>query len=41
MSDEKTMLSCRRVSIRYRTGDFKNIGLKVAEVRRILKGGGK
>ena len=36
MSDPKeVMLSCQNVSIRYRTGDFKNIGLKEWVVRRL------
>ncbi len=33
MSD--TMLSCRGVSIRYQTGDFRNIGLKEWVMRRM------
>ena len=35
MSDAKTMLSCTNVSIRYRVGDFKNIGLKEWVMRRL------
>jgi len=35
MSEPKTMLSCRNVSIRYKVGDFKNIGLKEWVVRRL------
>ena len=35
MSDAKPILSCRNVSIRYRVGDFKNIGLKEWVVRRL------
>ena len=35
MSDAKVMLSCRNVSIRYWTGDFKNIGLKEWVMRRL------
>ena len=35
MSDKKTMLLCKNVSIRYRIGDFKNIGLKEWVVRRL------
>ena len=35
MSDLKVMLSCRNVSIRYRVGDFKNIGLKEWAMRRL------
>ena len=35
MSDIKIMLSCKNVSIRYRVGDFKNIGLKEWLMRRI------
>ena len=35
MSDERLMLSCQNVSIRYRVGDFKNIGLKEWVMRRL------
>lgn len=35
MSDKKLMLSCRDVSIRYKVGDFKNIGLKEWVMRRL------
>lgn len=35
MSDRKTMLACHNVSIRYRIGDFKNIGLKEWVTRRL------
>ena len=35
MSDAKTMLSCQNVSIRYRVGDFKNIGIKEWVMRRL------
>lgn len=35
MSDTKTMLACRNVSIRYLIGDFKNIGLKEWVTRRL------
>lgn len=35
MSDSRIMLSCRDVSIRYRVGDFKNIGLKEWVMRRL------
>lgn len=35
MSNAKPILSCRNVSIRYRVGDFKNIGLKEWVVRRL------
>ena len=35
MSDKKPMLSCRNVSIRYKVGDFKNIGLKEWVTRRL------
>ena len=35
MSDAKTMLVCKDVSIRYRTGDFRNIGLKEWVMRRL------
>jgi len=35
MSDERPMLSCQNVSIRYRVGDFKNIGLKEWVMRRL------
>lgn len=35
MSDSNVMLACRGVSIRYQTGDFKNIGLKEWVVRRL------
>ena len=35
MSDAKVMLSCKGVSIRYRVGDFKNIGLKEWVMRRL------
>ena len=35
MSDARPMLSCQNVSIRYRTGDFKNIGLKEWVMRRL------
>ena len=35
MSDSKPMLECRSVSIRYRIGDFKNIGLKEWVMRRL------
>ncbi len=35
MSDKKAMLECRGVSIRYRIGDFKNIGLKEWVMRRL------
>lgn len=36
MSDVKIMLSCKDVSIRYRVGDFKNIGLKEWVMRRLV-----
>jgi ABC-2 type transport system ATP-binding protein len=35
MSDKKPILECRSVSIRYRAGDFKNIGLKEWVMRRL------
>ena len=35
MSNAKVMLSCQNVSIRYRVGDFKNIGLKEWVMRRL------
>ena len=35
MSDAKPMLSCQNVSIRYKVGDFKNIGLKEWVMRRL------
>jgi ABC-2 type transport system ATP-binding protein len=35
MSNAKIMLSCKNVSIRYRVGDFKNIGLKEWVMRRL------
>ena len=35
MSDQKVMLSCKDVSIRYMVGDFKAIGLKEWVVRRL------
>lgn len=35
MSEPTTMLSCQNVSIRYRVGDFKNIGLKEWVMRRL------
>ena len=35
MSDKKPMLSCRNVAIRYKVGDFKNIGLKEWAMRRL------
>ena len=35
MSERKTMLVCHDVSIRYRIGDFKNIGLKEWVTRRL------
>ena len=35
MSSQNAMLSCQGVSIRYRTGDFKNIGLKEWVMRRL------
>ncbi len=35
MSNAKPILSCRNVSIRYRVGDFKNIGLKEWVMRRL------
>lgn len=35
MSEQKVMLSCCDVSIRYQIGDFKNIGLKEWVVRRL------
>ena len=35
MSETRVMLSCRNVSIRYRVGDFKNIGLKEWAMRRL------
>ena len=35
MSDTKTMLACRNVSIRYQIGDFKNIGFKEWVMRRL------
>lgn len=35
MSEAKVMLSCQNVSIRYRVGDFKNIGLKEWVMRRL------
>ncbi len=35
MSDAKTMIACHDVSIRYRVGDFKNIGLKEWVMRRL------
>ena len=37
MSETRTMLSCRNVSIRYKVGDFKNIGLKEWVVRRATR----
>ena len=37
MSDANTMISCEHVSIRYRTGDFKNIGFKEWLVRRLTR----
>ena len=36
MSDFRLMLSCKNVSIRYRVGDFKNIGLKEWVMRRLM-----
>jgi len=35
MSDAKVMLTCKNVSIRYKVGDFKNIGLKEWVMRRL------
>jgi len=35
MSDAKPMLFCQNVSIRYKVGDFKNIGLKEWVMRRL------
>jgi len=35
MSEPKPILSCRDVSIRYKVGDFKNIGLKEWVMRRL------
>ena len=35
MSNANVMLSCTNVSIRYRVGDFKNIGLKEWVMRRL------
>lgn len=35
MSDARPMLECSHVSIRYQTGDFKNIGLKEWTMRRL------
>lgn len=35
MFDSQVMLSCENVSIRYQTGDFKNIGLKEWVMRRL------
>lgn len=35
MSDKSLILSCKNVSIRYRVGDFKNIGLKEWTMRRL------
>ena len=35
MSDGNIVLSCKKVSIRYRIGDFKNIGLKEWVMRRL------
>jgi len=35
MSENRVMLSCRNVSIRYRIGDFKNIGFKEWVMRRL------
>lgn len=35
MSDARPILECRDVSIRYRVGDFKNIGLKEWVMRRL------
>ncbi len=35
MSNAKVMLSCKDVSIRYRVGDFKNIGFKEWVMRRL------
>ena len=35
MSDARPILSCQNVSIRYRVGDFKNIGLKEWVMRRL------
>ena len=35
MSNVKIMLSCKDVSIRYRVGDFKNIGLKEWVMRQL------
>ena len=35
MSEAKSMLSCEDVSVRYRIGDFKNIGLKEWVMRRL------
>ncbi len=35
MSDKKMMLACYDVSIRYKVGDFKNIGLKEWVIRRL------
>ena len=35
MSNAKLILSCKNVSIRYRVGDFKNIGLKEWVMRRL------
>ena len=36
MSDSTPVLSCQNVSIRYRVGDFKNIGLKEWAMRRLM-----
>ena len=36
MSDSSPVLSCQNVSIRYRVGDFKNIGLKEWVMRRLM-----
>ena len=35
MSNKSLVLSCKNVSIRYRVGDFKNIGLKEWVMRRL------
>ena len=35
MSERSIMLSCENVSVRYQTGDFKNIGLKEWVMRRL------
>ncbi len=35
MSDETSILSCKRVSIRYMVGDLKNIGLKEWTIRHL------